>query len=108
EHISNGCTDSNTTTPQPFNLCALRTCKAKSMVPVICPNCKQNFCFKHRFPNDHDCRSESPSPSSRSGAQNKAAQAALQRQQLQTQRDGKSKISGGKTTTGSRSESAPP
>lgn len=37
------------------NRCSFQGCKAKEMVPVICKDCNQNYCLKHRFQNDHKC-----------------------------------------------------
>ncbi|EFA82448.1 hypothetical protein PPL_04873 [Heterostelium album PN500] len=35
--------------------CTLKGCKAKEFVAVICDQCKENYCFKHRFPTSHKC-----------------------------------------------------
>ncbi|KAL0273322.1 UNVERIFIED_CONTAM: hypothetical protein PYX00_006015 [Menopon gallinae] len=37
------------------NKCALPGCRVKELVPVICSECRQNFCLRHRFPDDHKC-----------------------------------------------------
>lgn len=38
------------------NKCSLSGCKVKEMIPVICPECKLNYCLRHRFPADHKCQ----------------------------------------------------
>lgn len=37
--------------------CAIMQCKETEYVRIICPECKQNFCLKHRSPSDHNCTS---------------------------------------------------
>jgi len=38
------------------NRCSLKTCKQKEAVPLSCEKCLKTFCFKHRFPDDHNCK----------------------------------------------------
>ncbi|KAK9891560.1 hypothetical protein WA026_015521 [Henosepilachna vigintioctopunctata] len=37
------------------NRCSFKHCKAKEMVPIVCNDCKKNFCLKHRLQVDHQC-----------------------------------------------------
>lgn len=30
-------------------------CKQKELIPVLCCDCKKNFCLRHRHPADHQC-----------------------------------------------------
>nr|CAB3267912.1 AN1-type zinc finger protein 2A [Phallusia mammillata] len=38
------------------NRCSVSKCKQHELMPVICPNCRQNFCLRHRHQQDHDCK----------------------------------------------------
>lgn len=38
------------------NKCSYKKCKTKEVVPVICDQCKQNYCLKHRHTSDHACQ----------------------------------------------------
>lgn len=37
-------------------VCSLSRCKKRELVPVTCPECRLNFCLKHRHAQDHDCK----------------------------------------------------
>lgn len=37
------------------NKCSVRKCKTKEVIPVVCDECRQNYCLKHRHPTDHQC-----------------------------------------------------
>ncbi|CAG2054978.1 unnamed protein product, partial [Timema podura] len=37
------------------NKCAAKGCRIKEVVKVLCPECKLNFCLKHRHTTDHQC-----------------------------------------------------
>ncbi|XKL59475.1 hypothetical protein PGB90_000491 [Kerria lacca] len=71
-HIDNECrSDQAQERKQVFtNKCSLKNCKTKEMVPVICGDCRLNFCFKHRHNIDHNC----------GGLKKRTANAALMRQ----------------------------
>jgi len=56
QHISAGCPQ---TKKSHTNTCSFPRCRKFEVVPVICKRCYKNFCFSHRFPEDHDC--EAPS-----------------------------------------------
>lgn len=36
-------------------ICHAKKCGTKMVVPILCKNCKERFCFKHRFEGDHGC-----------------------------------------------------
>ncbi|KAK6626343.1 hypothetical protein RUM43_006654 [Polyplax serrata] len=56
------------------NKCNVPGCKIKEMIPVICAQCKKNFCLLHRFPDVHSCQKQKNGP----------LKAALARQQEST------------------------
>lgn len=37
------------------NRCSSKGCKTKEVIPIVCTECKDNFCLKHRHPTDHSC-----------------------------------------------------
>lgn len=37
------------------NQCSMRGCKKKELIPVLCSQCKRNFCLGHRHNADHNC-----------------------------------------------------
>jgi hypothetical protein len=69
------------------NRCTVKKCKQKEMMKVVCDQCKQSFCLKHRHPEDHECQNatvrSSVSPKG-SAPTSKAAQAAIARHQTKT------------------------
>ncbi|KAK7605361.1 hypothetical protein V9T40_007219 [Parthenolecanium corni] len=72
-HIDNDCKSDRATQDRNKvfnNKCSLKGCKVKEIVPVICADCRMNFCFKHRHVADHHC----------GGLRKQAATAALARQ----------------------------
>ncbi|CAO3608720.1 unnamed protein product [Cunninghamella echinulata] len=50
-HIQNNCMDQKA----PSNLCKLKGCKAKLLVPMNCNACGLSYCVKHRLEQDHQC-----------------------------------------------------
>lgn len=38
------------------NRCSFKGCKQKELIKVLCENCHQNYCLKHRHETDHDCK----------------------------------------------------
>lgn len=38
------------------NKCTMKGCKQKEVVPIVCDQCKMNFCLKHRHTIDHGCK----------------------------------------------------
>merc|ERR1711881_624439 len=38
------------------NVCCLDGCEGHNLVPMLCNDCGLNFCVKHRFKDEHDCR----------------------------------------------------
>jgi len=58
QHIDNDCQDSRAQKKRSTvftNRCTLKGCKQKELIPVLCSDCKLNFCLKHRHPSDHKC-----------------------------------------------------
>ena len=37
------------------NQCTMRGCKKKELIPLVCSQCKRNFCLAHRHTADHRC-----------------------------------------------------
>nr|CAG4644179.1 EOG090X0APF [Lepidurus arcticus] len=50
------------------NRCSLKGCKIKEVVPVICNDCKSNFCLRHRHTADHQCTGNRPADRARASA----------------------------------------
>ncbi|CAG0894454.1 unnamed protein product [Cyprideis torosa] len=75
EHIDNNCTSDVALSKRKVytNKCSFRGCKVKEMVRVECPECRQNFCLKHRHTADHKCDRRPPPGGG------KAGEAALKR-----------------------------
>jgi len=66
------------------NRCTVKKCKQKEMMKVVCDQCKQSYCLKHRHPQDHECQDAAVRKSvtpKQSAPSSKAAQAALARQE---------------------------
>jgi len=38
------------------NRCSYGKCKVKELIPVVCPDCRLNYCLRHRHPQDHQCK----------------------------------------------------
>ncbi|KAF9193330.1 zinc finger, AN1-type domain [Haplosporangium sp. Z 767] len=57
QHISAGCPEPATTISKPIytNSCNVKGCKNRSAIPIVCQNCKLNYCLKHRLESDHAC-----------------------------------------------------
>lgn len=55
EHILNNCAV-NAKKKLFSNKCAVKGCRKKELVPIICPSCSNNFCLAHRHEADHRCR----------------------------------------------------
>ncbi|XP_059622721.1 AN1-type zinc finger protein 2A [Phlebotomus argentipes] len=45
------------------NNCSFAGCRQKELVPILCGDCKRNFCIRHRHFNDHQCRGQVQQPS---------------------------------------------
>ena len=37
------------------NKCNVKGCKQKELIPLLCSECKRNYCLRHRHSADHDC-----------------------------------------------------
>nr|CAD7568580.1 unnamed protein product [Timema californicum] len=55
------------------NKCAAKGCRIKEVVKVLCPECKLNFCLKHRHTTDHQCEGAA------GAARRRTAEAAMAR-----------------------------
>lgn len=38
----------------------MKGCKKKEGVPIVCDQCKMNFCLRHRHAIDHSCKGNNP------------------------------------------------
>ncbi|KAM9960163.1 hypothetical protein ACTFIW_009288 [Dictyostelium discoideum] len=50
-HLRKGCPKKTTVNQHKCSFCP----KMES-IKIVCPNCKNNFCIKHRFERDHKCK----------------------------------------------------
>lgn len=56
QHIDDECQDDRAKKKRKnTNKCTLKGCKNKQLVPILCSECKLNFCLRHRYPSDHSC-----------------------------------------------------
>nr|SVE77166.1 EOG090X0APF [Daphnia lumholtzi]SVE77774.1 EOG090X0APF [Daphnia lumholtzi]SVE78402.1 EOG090X0APF [Daphnia lumholtzi] len=55
------------------NHCTLKGCKKKEVIPVVCDQCKMNFCLRHRHAIDHNCKGNNPADRAREAALARAA-----------------------------------
>ncbi|KAI8384315.1 uncharacterized protein BYT42DRAFT_493548, partial [Radiomyces spectabilis] len=76
-HIQNNCADP--TSKSPGNICHLRGCKAKLLVPIQCPDCGQSYCVKHRLGADHQCQGRPAAPAVSKAPHQLAGLAAIRR-----------------------------
>lgn len=89
-HIDNDCqSDPAVSRRKVFtNRCTKKGCKNKEVIPVVCVDCKLNYCLKHRHPQDHACTGKATKTPTNSNPpmslRDRALQAAMGRQQ-QTQ-----------------------
>uniref|UniRef100_A0A1L8DAH8 AN1-type domain-containing protein n=1 Tax=Nyssomyia neivai TaxID=330878 RepID=A0A1L8DAH8_9DIPT len=44
------------------NNCSFAGCRQKELVPILCGDCKRNFCIRHRHFNDHQCKGKTRDP----------------------------------------------
>ncbi|KAH3756692.1 zinc finger protein, AN1 type domain 2B [Pelomyxa schiedti] len=58
EHIEQGC-HRDAPKPSSYHACCVRGCTQTELVPVTCPQCNLNFCFRHRHGWDHNCSGKS-------------------------------------------------
>nr|SVE80290.1 EOG090X0APF [Daphnia magna] len=69
------------------NHCTLKGCKKKEVIPVVCDQCKMNFCLRHRHAIDHNCKGNNPADRAREAALARAASGS----DIFTKRSGPSK-----------------
>ncbi|KAF9154907.1 zinc finger, AN1-type domain [Actinomortierella ambigua] len=119
QHIAAGCPEPSTTASKPIytNACNVRGCKNKSAIPIVCGQCHQNFCLKHRYENEHACKGKAAAPPRQAAAAAAQARAAAgaskihnpfkhhppQQQQQQRQQQSTSSSSSHRPQTGSSS-----
>nr|SVE74351.1 EOG090X0APF [Daphnia barbata] len=58
------------------NQCSLKGCKKKEVIPVVCDQCRMNFCLRHRHAIDHSCKGNKPADKAREAALARAATAS--------------------------------
>ncbi len=57
QHLSRGCHDIEA----PSRLgCNFKECRDKSLVPMVCQQCRRNYCTKHRLMEIHGCPPAAP------------------------------------------------
>ncbi|XP_055676981.1 AN1-type zinc finger protein 2A [Lutzomyia longipalpis] len=44
------------------NMCSFAGCRQKELVPILCGDCKKNYCIRHRHFNDHRCQGKAREP----------------------------------------------
>jgi predicted nucleic acid binding AN1-type Zn finger protein len=56
-HIEAGCPkEAGSTTGRAFsNVCSVKGCSKKELVPIVCSDCGVKHCIRHRLPADHSC-----------------------------------------------------
>ncbi|KRX95033.1 AN1-type zinc finger protein 2B [Trichinella pseudospiralis] len=66
EHIDRDCQSDPALAKRKIyvNKCSVKNCKQRELVPVECPKCHKNFCFKHRHNADHECSQSSSNSTS--------------------------------------------
>ncbi|KAF2073296.1 hypothetical protein CYY_005395 [Polysphondylium violaceum] len=52
-HISQGCKKKPSINQ---HKCTFEGCSKSESIKILCPQCKNNFCLKHRFERDHKCK----------------------------------------------------
>nr|CAG4651205.1 EOG090X0APF [Simocephalus serrulatus]SVE94408.1 EOG090X0APF [Simocephalus serrulatus] len=57
------------------NQCSMKGCKKKEGVPIVCDQCKMNFCLRHRHAVDHSCKGNNPVDRAREAALARASAA---------------------------------
>ena len=57
QHIDNDCSDqrSGSAKRKVTNKCNVKGCKERELIPLLCSECKRNYCLRHRHSADHDC-----------------------------------------------------
>nr|SVE84424.1 EOG090X0APF [Daphnia pulex] len=84
------------------NQCTMKGCKKKEVVPVVCDQCRMNFCLRHRHAQDHSCKGNNPADKAREAALARASTGSS----IFTKRSGPSKPSSTVYSTGSSASSA--
>ncbi|SAM00469.1 hypothetical protein [Absidia glauca] len=63
-HIQRNCKDEE----KPTNVCRLKGCKAKLLVPMNCGACGLAYCVKHRLEQDHECQGRKATTTQQQGS----------------------------------------
>ncbi|CAM9148409.1 unnamed protein product [Ascophyllum nodosum] len=95
-HLESGCAEGVRKARPNKHRCSAQGCRGSEFVKVICKNCRNNFCFRHRHEDDHLCQGIATvsKPQSRWGGREQAGATASV-----------SRRPGAGATAGSRSES---
>ncbi|KAK0419235.1 hypothetical protein QR680_014031 [Steinernema hermaphroditum] len=60
EHIDRDCQADPAKKIAYKNRCSVKGCRKKELIPITCPDCRQNFCITHRHTTDHKCPGPPP------------------------------------------------
>eukprot|EP00904_Undaria_pinnatifida_P001392 jgi/Undpi1/11253/HiC_scaffold_30.g13551.m1 len=55
-HIASGCVEGVRKNKPNKLRCFVKGCRGSEFVKVSCKNCRENFCFRHRHEDDHNCQ----------------------------------------------------
>ncbi|TKR66603.1 hypothetical protein L596_022877 [Steinernema carpocapsae] len=56
EHIDRDCQADPRKKQAYKNRCSMKGCRRKEIIPIVCSDCKLNFCIGHRHTADHKCQ----------------------------------------------------
>ncbi|CAD5215026.1 unnamed protein product [Bursaphelenchus okinawaensis] len=60
QHIDNDCKSDPAQKKRTYqHRCTKKGCKKREVVQFTCPDCRNNFCVRHRHGDDHDCEGNS-------------------------------------------------
>nr|CAG4649560.1 EOG090X0APF [Scapholeberis mucronata]SVE93788.1 EOG090X0APF [Scapholeberis mucronata] len=59
------------------NQCSMKGCKKKESIPIVCDQCRMNYCLRHRHTLDHSCKGNNPAERAREAALARASSASL-------------------------------
>jgi len=62
KHINGGCQPTNVLIGQRSNPCSVKRCRGGELLPIICPECKQNFCIRYATTSRYTCSLSTRSP----------------------------------------------
>jgi hypothetical protein len=70
EHINQGC-KSKAAQQVYANGCTFKGCTKRELVPIVCQNCRLQFCIRHRLEADHTCAPKLPKKQSKKKENNR-------------------------------------